>query len=246
MPLKAVLMDYGNTLLLDPFKNILNFIRNDISELLRMEDIPIRVDRFLKEWERANSVLHRKFFSHFYQEEDIIEYIFIRCGLSVERKLIREILEIYRREFRKIVSLDKRIQKIREVLNVLKSKNLKLGVVSNERSAYLRLAIHIMGLSDILDVVLASEDIGIEKPDPRIFLHALRLLGCKAKESAYVGDDPLRDIKPAKELGMVAILYLPPEHYRESSAWRSYEEHHADYVLNDLIYLPFIIEELKE
>ncbi len=53
-----------------------------------------------------------------------------------------------------------------------------------------------------------SSTVGADKPDKRIFQHALALLGAAATPGAalHVGDDLVRDYLGARSAGMQAIL----------------------------------------
>lgn len=95
---------------------------------------------------------------------------------------------------------------VRETLEFLSNNGIKLGVVSDapRMSAWLRLAE--MQLSKYFDVVITFDDTKQFKPSPKCFKSALKELGVNAKEVFFVGDNPERDIKGAKDLGMVTIL----------------------------------------
>ena len=54
-------------------------------------------------------------------------------------------------------------------------------------------------------MVVISEEVGVKKPDPSIFVHCLELLSVEASCAAYVGDNPANDIEPANKLGMISI-----------------------------------------
>ena len=61
------------------------------------------------------------------------------------------------------------------------------------------------GLSQNLDVMVFSDEMGFAKPDPRIFARALDELGIEAGEGAFVGDNPHTDIAGAQACGLFAI-----------------------------------------
>lgn len=63
-----------------------------------------------------------------------------------------------------------------------------------------------LGLVPHLDrrAVFISDQLGISKPNPKIYALALRDLGLQAPEAMYVGDSPSHDITPPKSLGMKA------------------------------------------
>jgi len=65
-----------------------------------------------------------------------------------------------------------------------------------------------------------SADLGIRKPNPDIFLHALNRLKVEPEEAAMVGDSLKADVVGAKMLNMLAI-WKPKATLREESkvAW---------------------------
>ena len=67
-----------------------------------------------------------------------------------------------------------------EVLDVLKlvtDNGLKTAILSNGSPAMLESAVHGAGISGLLDAVLSVEDVGIFKPDPRVYQLAVDRLG---------------------------------------------------------------------
>ena len=51
----------------------------------------------------------------------------------------------------------------------------------------------------------ARYQIGIAKPNPKIYKAALRDLGLEANQAMYVGDNLIHDIAPAQSVGMTAV-----------------------------------------
>ena len=97
-------------------------------------------------------------------------------------------------------------QDVKETLLFLKSKNIPIGVVTDLTSHIQLRKLTYFGLEDIFDVVVTSEEVGLDKPYEKNFLLALEKL--KLKKNAYfwmVGDDPYADIFGAKRLGGVAF-----------------------------------------
>ena len=62
-----------------------------------------------------------------------------------------------------------------------------------------------MDVDSKLDHVLVSEDLGIRKPDPRIFERALELTGVQPSESVMIGDSLQADIAGAASIGIGTI-----------------------------------------
>lgn len=68
-----------------------------------------------------------------------------------------------------------------------------------------------LGLSSQFEALVTPDDCGARKPDPKIFLHTLDLLGVKASQAVMIGDDMDADIKPALALGMKVFHVSPFE-----------------------------------
>ncbi len=60
--------------------------------------------------------------------------------------------------------------------------------------------------------VTISESVGVRKPRPEIFRHALEALGVEPEETVHVGDNLDADIRGASLLGMRPIWDLSPLH----------------------------------
>lgn len=56
------------------------------------------------------------------------------------------------------------------------------------------------------EYILSSSDLGVQKPDPKIFIHAKELCKCEFEEIMFVGDSLRLDIQPAAKLGIKSIL----------------------------------------
>lgn len=97
---------------------------------------------------------------------------------------------------------------IRSLLDELRNAGVLQGVVSNWPPS-LKGFLDFHDLTRYFKVVVGSGEFGAEKPDPAIFRHALEQLGVPATECVFVGDNPEKDIKPARELGMQAIHFDP-------------------------------------
>jgi HAD superfamily hydrolase (TIGR01509 family) len=65
------------------------------------------------------------------------------------------------------------------------------------------------GLAALVDVLVASEDVGVSKPDPEIFRIALERGGVPADRAVMVGDSWVNDIEGAARAGIRAIWFNP-------------------------------------
>ena len=79
-----------------------------------------------------------------------------------------------------------------------------LGVITNGNADVRR-----VGLGHHFKFMLCAEDIGIAKPDARLFHEALLRGGVAAESTVHVGDHPSDDIAGAQQAGLRAIWFNP-------------------------------------
>ena len=93
----------------------------------------------------------------------------------------------------------------RDILETLQRHGLALGLVTNGNIAGQGQKIDRLGLRAFFQVIVISEEVGVAKPDPAIFHHAVNLLGTLASETWFVGDNPINDIRGAAGAGLKPI-----------------------------------------
>jgi len=97
------------------------------------------------------------------------------------------------------------------LLEALRSRGIKTGVVANswpDPGRVLRADAERFGLAPLLDVLVSSSDIGVSKPQPEIFLHALGRLGVAPENAMFVGDRLETDVQGAAQVGMTTVQAL--------------------------------------
>jgi len=97
-------------------------------------------------------------------------------------------------------------------LIALRDRGCKIGIVSNGRSAKQWEKIIRLGLQHFFHTVAISEEVGFEKPDPKIFEVALKELGVKPEEAVYVGDTPETDVLGANASGLISVRLVKRKH----------------------------------
>jgi len=90
----------------------------------------------------------------------------------------------------------------------------KVCLISNAWSG-LRAFITRQGFADVFDYMVISAEVGLVKPDPRIYLLALEELGARPEESVFI-DDMLVNVEAAQALGMAGIHFTHPEQALEA------------------------------
>ncbi len=88
-------------------------------------------------------------------------------------------------------------------------QSYRLAVVSNF-TGNLGPCLEELDLMRYFSAVADSGRVGVTKPDPRLFRHALESLGAKAEPVWMVGDNFEADIRPAASLGMQTAWLAPP------------------------------------
>ena len=89
-------------------------------------------------------------------------------------------------------------------LEALRAAGLMTGIVTHGLTSKQADKIVRLGLLPYLDsgAVFISEQLGIAKPNPKIYKAALHALGVAPEEAMHVGDSLSHDIQPPSELGM--------------------------------------------
>ncbi len=95
-----------------------------------------------------------------------------------------------------------------DLLHMLKRAGKRLGLVADTRPGTFRNVLRQHGLYELFDTHAISDLLGVEKPDRRIFLHALEALGIPPEEwgqVVMVGNNLARDIRGANRLGLISV-----------------------------------------
>lgn len=103
----------------------------------------------------------------------------------------------------------------RDGLQALADTGVRLGIVSNadgimgQRLAQLEICQVGPGLGVEIECVIDSGNVGVMKPDPRIFTAALDVTGVEASKTWYVGDMPAIDVVGARRAGIRPFVMDP-------------------------------------
>lgn len=83
----------------------------------------------------------------------------------------------------------------------------KVAVVTNNLLREQRDKLSALGLDRYVDALIASEEVGVAKPEPEIFRVALQRVGCAPDEAVAVGDSWASDIVGARAAGIPAVWF---------------------------------------
>lgn len=100
----------------------------------------------------------------------------------------------------------------KEILRKVREAGVHTGILSNGFKDVQHRKIEHAGLSELIDLTVLSDDIDVQKPDTRLYIHAMERAGI-TDHSAHlmIGDNPDTDIAGALRAGWQAIL-LQPQH----------------------------------
>jgi len=101
-----------------------------------------------------------------------------------------------------------------ETLKDLKSRGKGLHIISNGFSEVQSIKLEQSGLIHFFDTVICSDELGVSKPDSRIFKHALTLSGANPIKSVMIGDHLRSDVLGASANGMLAVLFDPKDAHK--------------------------------
>jgi HAD superfamily hydrolase (TIGR01509 family) len=106
-----------------------------------------------------------------------------------------------------------------EALAGLRDAGLVLVVVSNSDGSCER-KLRASGLRGLVDAVIDSAVVGVEKPDPGIFRHALAQSGRPPQRTLHVGDFYAIDVVGARRAGLAAALVDPHDDWGDVDCMR--------------------------
>ena len=95
-----------------------------------------------------------------------------------------------------------------ELLDYLKPK-YHLHLITNGFQEVQHTKLGGSGLEPYFETLTVSEEVGVKKPNPEIFLYAFRKANATAEESLMIGDEMAVDIDGARAAGMDQILFNP-------------------------------------
>ena len=113
----------------------------------------------------------------------------------------------------------------------------RLGVIANQPTS-VRAAMDRDGLTRFFEVWGVSDDLGLQKPDPKLFSHVLYTAGVSPTRTVMIGDRLDYDVRPARIAGMRAIWMLRGEAPDEPTEAQLAE---ADGWVRDLTEIPALL-----
>lgn len=170
---------------------------------------------------RMTQYINRFYFSERPAEHEKIASLFCECFRSGYTDL-RECYEEFRRrsawdhkaDFRKFRAMWDFYYPFctcrepdAEIVLTLRDRGYRIGILTNGTSVLQQGKVDVVGFRDWFEFVIATEEIGVDKPDPFPFRFIARKMGLREDEIVYVGDHPENDIEAARLAGLHTIWF---------------------------------------
>lgn len=112
------------------------------------------------------------------------------------------------------------------LLTQLREAGIRTAVCTDMLAAIQMEKLERLGLTDLLDFLVSSEEAGADKPGAPIFWLALHKCGCLPGEAIMVGDNFRHDVQGATDLG-IAGIWLNWTHLPRPETDTAYTEVHS-------------------
>jgi putative hydrolase of the HAD superfamily len=244
-PVRGILFDFGHTLV--DFRRTQEALHEAYEEIRgRIEAVAyMEVHDLLDLVERVAGGVDR-LVTQSYEEgrmEELDQAALFRealgaIGFDLPDDVIQHIVALDHTAYSKSLTVG---PEVLAILDRLRADGYRLGLVSNLTLVpeLIRQDLERMGLADRLDAMVFSSEVGVRKPDPRIFREALDRLGTEPAETVFVGDRLYDDVSGAQAVGMRGIL---TRQFRQEND----PDFAPDAVIEDLKELPDVVARLNQ
>ena len=201
--IKGVIFDIDNT--------IYSYTANDkvaVESLCKFAKKNLAVDResFLKAYYEARRIVKEQLTDGGSRHSRVL---FFQTTLELLGKnAFKYLLKMYDCYWDNFLAGMQPFEGVAELINKFKDNKIKIALCTDMTAQIQYRKIQRLGLCDLIDFMVSSEETGLEKPAPIMFELALKKLGVNANEAAYFGDSLERDIEGAAKVGIKPFWYV--------------------------------------
>jgi FMN phosphatase YigB (HAD superfamily) len=188
--IKLIVFDLMNTL---AFKNVNYSVTDTLHEI---SDLPISRQKFAKMMERSTEIQKWR------SKKSAYKNLCINLGLQPTESNIKLLLKIKDRADSKVKLFDFTLK----LLKKIRKQGYKIGLITNN-NVFQKKYVQKTSILNFVDYPLFSHQVGVVKPDLRIFRKMIKISDCKAGDILMIGDSLTDDIIPARKLGMKTIYF---------------------------------------
>ncbi len=102
-------------------------------------------------------------------------------------------------------------------------RRYRLALLSNDVTEWSASLRRKFGIDTLIDAAFISGELGVRKPDPQIYIEAVKRMGAPAHECLFVDDSPDR-VDAAISMGMSGVLFNRENHLYKGLQVRSFEQ----------------------
>lgn len=158
--------------------------------------------------------------------------VYQRAGLSDDE--CKQCIEVYRNHMPEISLSDE----VKSLLLFLKTKGIKLGIITDGRPNGQRNKIKALGLDGVMDYIIVTDELGGEefrKPNPKAFEIMREKLQVEFDEMMYVGDNPRKDFYIGSIYPITTVRVACDGMYQGSDYLDGIREHKFVKKISDLV-----------
>jgi len=174
-------------------------------KIFKTQNIDVNLDAFLKVYKPLNLQ-----FWKLYREEKIskseLRYQRLKKAFdAIDYKISDDLINTLAIEYIEHLSdFNHLFEGTFEILEYLKAK-YKLHMITNGFEEIQSKKMESSKILHYFDVIVTSESVGVKKPNPKVFHHALKVADANAENSIMIGDSIEADVSGALNIGMQAI-----------------------------------------
>ena len=209
-PIDAVTFDFWNTLVYEERGQLRGIRLQSWAAILEDAGIHVPPERLERAFDDSWAEYERAWFDNRqYLHDEAVSDIVRAIGVTPSAEVVTALAESFPGA---ADGADLHLAEgIEDCLRVLRSLEVRIGIVCDvgmTPSTSLRRLLDERGLLPLFDHWSFSDEVGVYKPDPVIFRHALAGLGAPdPARVAHVGDRTRTDVAGALGMGMVAVRY---------------------------------------
>lgn len=196
--IKAVFFDINNTLINHSYAQKVAI--NKMSNLLSKHD---EVE-FIKIWEKKAKKYWKLFekgkITFDQQRIQRVSSVWNHFNVKLTFQQTDQYANYYVNYYEQALSVNPILKVFLELLQI---NHIPAGIISNGYGPLQRSRLKAVGIESYLTnpLIFISEEIGVAKPDEKIFILAEKAVGVQTSDIIFFGDDIKNDIKPAKKRG---------------------------------------------
>ncbi len=173
-----------------------------LTKIGKMVNLPFK--RVFEVFKSVKKSFYKTYYPSFliHRKDLLFKRLLRKLGVEEARQMSKQLSEEY---WSCIIRGIKPYPDVKPALTKLKEEGFTLGLLSNGLRKVQMLKLQRLGLDGFFDVTVTSEDVGVEKPDKRVFMYALEEVEVKPDKAVMVGDIVYIDVLGANRVGMWSV-----------------------------------------